>query len=505
MRRSSSSAGRMANPSASAPSTGTTTPPTTNTNASAISAIPKPTVASVHFKARCETLGHGEDVYMVPLDDNDNDNDNEESISSKGNPPPSPAHRHKMIPLYTTAQSYPWYSTLSSLAMPVTTVAMNMNMNVNMTMNMTMDSVPGISNSPGRQLFNAYRNPAPEPKEFRYRYAVFRAGAFHRWESDEDENFCPTSNEEDPNTLVNTEVNAQGNTIKSDAMVLEDDNNNNDNNNNDINNNTKDYHVLPCRFLHPGETYIVNDVLGKRKGQKPDIYHKKTLHTGNHQYVGVEGSGTCPKIAIATQTPQQISNNKKSVGFAVPPPARKQAFGSLNQTIVSNNNSSNSNSSNNSNSNTTANTTNPTTARNSFGEAVQLNATDGLVVVSAFLPVVVHRDETSETPKWSADWDYEALLSMQTHLRVTRVGVVKWKGWHGNYNANSNNNNNNNTTSSSSSNSNNNSNTTDGTEEQQGQSEHYGVPIEERHLVEECLRPFNCVPVWIDPLVFGEM
>jgi len=82
---------------------------------------------------------------------------------------------------------------------------------------------------------------------------------------------------------------------------------------------------------------------------------------------------------------------------------------------------------------------------------VQLNATDGLVVVSAFLPVVVHRDETSAVPKWTADWDYEALLSMQTHLRVTRVGVVKWKGWHGNYSTQ-------NTTSSSNNNNNNNNN-----------------------------------------------
>jgi len=514
MRRTSSSAGRMANPSASTappPSTGatSTSTSTTSTTASASSALPQPTVASVHFKARCETLGHGEDVYMVPLDNNETDNDDDDDDNGEKGNPPSPAHRHKMIPLYTTSQSYPWYSTLSSLAMPIVNMAMAMDSSgIGVATNTNTNT---NTNSPGRQLFNAYRNPAPQQrKEFRYRYAVFRAGAFHRWESDEDENFCPTSNEEDPNTLVNTEVNAHhhdgsgGNNnnnnnnssssdtdsdtalaIKSDAMVLEDNNNN-----------KKDYHVLPLRFLHPGETYIVNDVLGKRKGQKPDIYHKKTLHTGNHQYVGVEGSGTCPKnssaalkaTAAAAATPQ-ISNSKKSVGFAVPPPARKQAFGNLEKTAFHNNN-------NNNNNNHSSNTTNTnTTARKSFGEAVQLNATDGLVVVSAFLPVVVHRDETSETPKWSADWDYEALLSMQTHLRVTRVGVVKWKGWHGNYNANNNN----------SSSNNNNSTSKDGTEEQQGQSEHYGVPIEERHLVEECLRPFNCVPVWIDPLVFGEM
>ena len=104
-------------------------------------------------------------------------------------------------------------------------------------------------------------------------------------------------------------------------------------------------------------------------------------------------------------------------------------------------------------------------------DPVQLDSnTDGLIVASVFLPVHLHRTNDG---KWSADWDYEALLSMQTHLRVTRVGVVKWRGWHGNKGA-------------------------DGSPEG-------GVPESERHLVEECLRPFHCVPVWVDPSMFGEM
>lgn len=75
-----------------------------------------------------------------------------------------------------------------------------------------------------------------------------------------------------------------------------------------------------------------------------------------------------------------------------------------------------------------------------------------------------------------AEFDYEVLLSMQTHLRVTRVGVVKWRGWHGNH----------------------------GIANEDGSPE-AGVPRAERHLVEACLRPLNCVPVWIDPNLFGEM
>ena len=101
---------------------------------------------------------------------------------------------------------------------------------------------------------------------------------------------------------------------------------------------------------------------------------------------------------------------------------------------------------------------------------IDLNSSDGVVVASAFLPVHLHRSDAGE---WSAEWDYEALLSMSTHLRVTRVGTVKWRGWHGN--------------------------TGD-----EGSPEG-GVPVDEHHLVEKCLEPFNCVPVWCSTSQFGEM
>lgn len=103
-------------------------------------------------------------------------------------------------------------------------------------------------------------------------------------------------------------------------------------------------------------------------------------------------------------------------------------------------------------------------------QAVHLTSSDGLIVVSAFLPVHLTRSDNGE---WSADWDYEALLSMQTHLRVTRIGTVKWRGWHGNVGG--------------------------------GESSESGVPLDERHKVEAVLRPFNCVPVWVPTSLFGEM
>jgi hypothetical protein len=103
-------------------------------------------------------------------------------------------------------------------------------------------------------------------------------------------------------------------------------------------------------------------------------------------------------------------------------------------------------------------------------EQIALESTDGLIVASVFLPVHLHRSAEGE---WSADWDYESLLSMQTHLRVTRIGVVKWRGWHGNVGK-------------------------DGSPEG-------GVPVDERHKVEACLRTLNCVPVWVEPVLLGEM
>ena len=560
--------------SSSSPSTTITTTTTTTTTSS--NSQPQSTVASVHFKARCELLGHGEDVYMVPLEDteHDNSNNNNNSNSNRPLPPPSPLHRHKMIRLYTTAQAYPWYSTLSSLAMPVLLDGNHPNHNYNSVpplplVDTTAGTTTGTStaaaaalpSSGNRHLFaNAYRKEAEDQSQarvpgagstpahhFRYRYAVFRAGVFHRWETAADENYVSTSNTDDPRTSLNTSANTHHDHTAINITIDEGTNvameldhtttsttTTTTTTSSSSNSETAlDYHVLPLRFLHAGETYVVNDVLGKRKGQKPDIYHKKlSLHTGDMHYVGVDGSGAEAKTsttnlnsnsnnkmssssatagasatsmasaidtdigASATTVPTPTSGNKKSVGFA-PEPApthKRQPFSRVHHGT------------NNTNNNTNTNNTNGTTThhRRSAGEAVQLNATDGLVVVSAFLPVVVHRDETSRVPKWTADWDYEALLSMQTHLRVTRVGVVKWKGWHGNYNQNTGNA----TTTTSTSSSNTNSNTTStstSNAEEPPPAEHLGVPIEERYLVEECLRPFHCVPVWIDPLIFGEM
>jgi hypothetical protein len=222
-----------------------------------------------------------------------------------------------------------------------------------------------------------------------------------------------------------------------------------------------EYHQLPLRFLLEGESYVINDVLGSTSGP-PKIDHivlashigdtrtsASTMHSREQSRdnitttglsMGSKGSGA----GLSAQ--QQQGQRKKAVGFApAPPPYHLHPPPS---------------------SVPPSRSSRPT----STVQPVHLNSTDGLVVVSAFLPVILHRSDAGE---WTADWNYEILLSMQTHLRVTRVGVVKWRGWHGNRGK-------------------------DGSPEA-------GVPISERVKVEECLRPFHCVPVWIDTQLFGEM
>lgn len=252
-------------------------------------------------------------------------------------------------------------------------------------------------------------NTPDELKTFEYRYAVFRGGVFHRWEQASD-------GPQDDDVAMTDDLD------QPESIEVP-------------------YHRLPLRLLSNRETYVVNDVLGVTTGPS-DIDHLRmpsqttqsaaSLHSRDNS--GFFSSQSLVSSGSAANTPQMSRTAKnKKVGFApVPPPYHQKT--------------------------------------NINKQAVHLNSTDGLVVVSAFLPVHLHRSDTGE---WSADWDYEMLLSMQTHLRVTRVGVVKWRGWHGNVGP-------------------------EGSPEA-------GVPVAERAAVEACLQPFNCVPVWIEPKLFGEM
>jgi len=366
-------------------------PPAANplpTSATAAAASEAGAIAHVNFRVRCETLGHGEEVFLVQEGDE---------------------QRQKAVPLYTTAATYPWYKTSQPLAL-------------------------SLSASPSKSFFVDPDPQAPSNNLlFRYRYVIHRAGVFHRFETPED---FQQAAEETMDVGLDT---IDGKTSMPTAA--------------------QEFHQLPLRLLSNRESYVVNDVLGKTTGP-PDIDHIRlekttgfgggaagestgsvaTLHSRSgsfgkqsNPFLNTRGSATSLDQSAAPNS-QATAARKKAVGFAPPPPPYHRAK--------------------------PANTM----------QAVHLNSTDGLVVVSAFLPVVLHR---SPEGQWSADWDYEVLLSMQTHLRVTRIGVVKWRGWHGNTG-------------------------------KKGSPE-AGVPVNERGLVEECLRPFNCVPVWMDTALFGEM
>lgn len=69
---------------------------------------PATTVAAVHFKVRCEQLGHGEDIYLVPYVAPPNTVDSDADVTMAGETgaalsstelllqPPSPSSRHKV-------------------------------------------------------------------------------------------------------------------------------------------------------------------------------------------------------------------------------------------------------------------------------------------------------------------------------------------------------------------------------------------------------------------------
>ncbi len=298
----------------------------------------------------------------------------------------------------------------------------------------------------GANFFNYYR----------YTYAVYRAGIFHRFEDFTDG--CDVLEDDDYHTHHGVQHHEHEN---NDATMSGGGNSSDDNNHHHL------VHKLPLRLLHPSELYTVNDILGITTGP-PDIDHikvrqayssigslaRKNIASANSSAASLYGASRMGSTSSGMNDAAAGAgggggvmggSGKKKVGFVSQPPSSSSPRHHHRYDISS---------------------TPPPTKQ----QPVTLSSSDGLIVVSVFLPVHVTRSDAGE---WSADWDYEALLSMQTHLRVTRVGTVKWRGWHGNVGG--------------------------------GASAESGVPVEERHKVEVALRPFNCVPVWVPTSLFGEM
>lgn len=350
-------------------------------------------IASVTFRVRCESLGYGESVFLQP----------------EGN-------ASRPIPLYTTANRYPWYVSRSPIAISIPK---------------QMDGDNGNNNN---------SNPT-----YSYRYIIYRAGVFHRYEDPSDGPSDTNEKDEAEDTNKENEHDVIDTTMTDDSNDADGDG-------------TSKPHELPLRLLAAGEEYTINDVLGVTSGH-PNIDHIRVPHsTGYEEMTMLHStsradsftkvkSGTSLSSSLHAHKPKS-DPPKKKVGFAPEPPSYHGTDGHNHGHNHSN---------------------------HMKKQPVHLDSTDGLIVASVFLPVHLYRSPEGE---WSADWDYEALLSMQTHLRVTRVGVVKWRGWHGNFG---------------------------NTDAANKSPQEGGVPENERYKVEECLRHFNCVPVWVEPVLFGEM
>lgn len=242
---------------------------------------------------------------------------------------------------------------------------------------------------------------------YRYQYAIYRAGIFHRWESS-----------------------SSSSSVEGEEI----------------------HHQVSLRVFQPGESYSVNDTFGiaalsssssSSSSMPNNVYHLQKARTGFMSINSLARNNSLSKGSSGGTLASDggsANKGKKQVGFAANT-MQQQGGDRFDADSI-----------------------------HREKQVVHLTSSDGLIVVSAFLPVHLTRSDYGE---WSVDWDYEALLSMQTHLRVTRVGTVKWRGWHGNVGG--------------------------------GESSESGVPVDERFKVEAALRPFNCVPVWVPTKLFGEM
>lgn len=462
--------------------------------------------ARVQFRVRCESLGHGEAVYLVPQDGNGPSPTaaGGGAGAGAGEGSSSGPAKPRMIPLHTTASRYPWYFTRTPISLPLpggplgttdgatdgagagaggaATAALGGLGLGGATAAANQQPAAGLPPAgPGRMglplpTARAPAQPSAEAGQFfRYRYAVYRAGVFHRWEEPADGpadgDAMMTAADDDDTEQQQQQQQQQGSVAAAAGEGKP--------------------HQLPLRLLAKDELYQLSDVLGQ-PAHHPELEHIRvrtlggassvaSLHSRHDSHsrssLGSLGGHGTPGSSQHNLLERRNSENK--VGGAG---GSKKAVGFAPQPVPYHRDSSDSPRSGSAGSGGGGGSlhgfkspSGPTTKQ------IHLNSTDGLVVASAFLPVHLHRTETPHPTNpagppqvsWSADWDYEALLSMQTHLRVTRVGVVKWRGWHGNVGK-------------------------DGSPSK-------GVPVEERHLVERCLEPFNCIPVWIEPRLFGEM
>lgn len=189
---------------------------------------------------------------------------------------------------------------------------------------------------------------------FTYKYAIYSGGIFNRWEQPLDGPDPDPDQADDGDTAM-----IDGSLTSSNANRL-------------------NHHEMPLHQMQHGETYVVSNVLGVTwipadvdhlsvKTNDASYTQAASLHnransSDGMSFVNIMGrTGASSSSGAITSTPVS-SIRKKGVGFAPPPP--------------------------------------PYHAKaNKTKNEVHLNSTDGLVVVSVFLPVIVKR---SDEGAWSA-------------------------------------------------------------------------------------------------------
>eukprot|EP00567_Pseudictyota_dubia_P000543 CAMPEP_0197463708 /NCGR_PEP_ID=MMETSP1175-20131217/62542_1 /TAXON_ID=1003142 /ORGANISM="Triceratium dubium, Strain CCMP147" /LENGTH=194 /DNA_ID=CAMNT_0042999539 /DNA_START=35 /DNA_END=616 /DNA_ORIENTATION=- len=161
-------------------------------------------MARVTFRVRAEGLGHGEAVFLWP-----------------------DVPHARPIPLYTTASAHPWYTARAPVSLEL--------------------PVPGGNAG------------AAQSQYYNYRYAVFRAGVFYRWEDpvsdapDEVEVLHHHSASTGLTLAAGDGDVAMGGTAAASGVAQGQ-------------GQGQPRHRLPLRLLAAGELYTVNDVLGVTNG-----------------------------------------------------------------------------------------------------------------------------------------------------------------------------------------------------------------------------------------------
>ena len=262
-------------------------------------------VARVTMLVRCENVGHGEAVFLAPSargEDEDEDEGAGRGAAEGG------TDRPRMIPLYTTAAGFPWFATRTPLHLPLSGSTLGSGAGgggedrppratpqerpqgqgaglppairpgrmglplVHPSQGVGRASLASSSSASASASAAAAAGlgsllPLPPPQQqqqqqqqqrfFRYRYAIYRAGRFHRWEDPSDAGSSGASASASASASPEEQP-QQAPSSSSPSLPM---------------------HCLPLQCLSRDEQYAVSDVLG-RPEDPPSIEHVAAVRIG---------------------------------------------------------------------------------------------------------------------------------------------------------------------------------------------------------------------------------